>query len=118
VEYVHRQYHGFDALKQDIAASIALYVRRQRWNRNSTMPQDIAATALALARHHLLPVNGSSTLFKSNDSTYLLLNVAASPNPTISFNGGSVWSFGCTSLTSQPDGGTMYPRQLQTSITT
>jgi hypothetical protein len=48
VEYVHRQYHGFDTLKQDIVAGVALDTRLQTWNKNSTKPQDVAAAALAL----------------------------------------------------------------------
>ena len=63
--------------------------------------------------HHMYAQSGSTTVFLSQDSSYLTLNVAASPYPTITFTDGTVWQFGCTSEAPEPDAGTMYPTQLE-----
>ncbi len=55
----------------------------------------------------------SGNKYKSQDSSYLLWDYGASPYPTLTFNDGSVWSFGCVSEHPEADAGTRYPTLLK-----
>jgi RHS repeat-associated protein len=65
--------------------------------------------------HKLLPTDSSKRYFKPQDSTYLLWDNLASPDPTLTFKDGTVWRFGCVSqeTAANGDGGTRYPTELR-----
>jgi RHS repeat-associated protein len=53
---------------------------------------------------------GSSTQYKSQDSSYLLWDYSTRK---LTFRDGSVWTFGCNSIGVEQDAGTLYPTQLE-----